>query len=415
MKISFSGLFKARDKPQNAVSSAPTFYFGSSGSGKSVTAQSAVQLTTVYACVRVIAETIASLPFNVYEQTDSGSIKAKDHPLQRLLHDEPNPEMTSFVWRETMLTHLLLYGNSYCQIIRTGRSQIDSLYPLLPDHMEVDRDSKGNLTAEAKNDLQKVLYQAIFKGGSQQLEEMFNKLPSKAQRAILATAFRDMDSPFAGKMLPEIQASIAAFNQLMSDTTFATANFFKSGAINVKVGVLAAIGSFAGSALGAHIVLLLSDEMLRTMMFIILPVAAVIILWQRNLPDENRDDGTLDLKKILLALAIGLGIGLYDGIMGPGTGTFAIIAFTTLMGFDLRTANGNGKVLNLASNYASLFTYLMNGLVVFHIGIPCAISNILGNLLGSHFALKKGARFIRPMMLVVLVLLLGKIVSDAVL
>ena len=178
-------------------------------------------------------------------------------------------------------------------------------------------------------------------------------------------------------------------------TTFATASFFKSGAMNVKVGVLAAIGSFAGSALGAHIVLLLSDEMLRTMMFIILPVAAVIILWQRNLPDENRDDGTLDLKKILLALAIGLGIGLYDGIMGPGTGTFAIIAFTTLMGFDLRTANGNGKVLNLASNYASLFTYLMNGLVVFHIGIPCAVSNILGNLLGSHFALKKGARFIR--------------------
>ena len=184
-------------------------------------------------------------------------------------------------------------------------------------------------------------------------------------------------------------------------TTFATANFFKNGAMNLKVGILAAIGSFAGSALGAHIVLLLSDELLRIMMFLILPVAAVVILWQRDLPDQNR--------------AIGLGIGLYDGVMGPGTGTFAIIAFTTLMGFDLRTANGNGKVLNLASNYASLFTYLMNGLVVFHIGIPCAVSNILGNLLGSHFALKKGARFIRPMMLVVLVLLLGKLISDAVL
>ena len=136
-------------------------------------------------------------------------------------------------------------------------------------------------------------------------------------------------------------------------TTFATANFFKNGAMNLKVGILAAIGSFAGSALGAHIVLLLSDELLRTMMFLILPVAAVVILWQRDLPDQNRDDGTLNLKKILLALGIGLGIGLYDGIVGPGTGTFAIIAFTTLMGFDLRTANGNGKVLNLASNYAS--------------------------------------------------------------
>ena len=130
-------------------------------------------------------------------------------------------------------------------------------------------------------------------------------------------------------------------------TTFATASFFKNGAMNLKVGILAAIGSFAGSALGAHIVLMLSDEVLQMMMFIILPIAAVIILWRRNLPDENRDDGTLNLKKVLLALGIGLGIGLYDGMVGPGTGTFAIIAFTSLMGFDLRTANGNAKVLNV--------------------------------------------------------------------
>ena len=182
-------------------------------------------------------------------------------------------------------------------------------------------------------------------------------------------------------------------------TTFATASFFKNGAMNLKVGILAAIGSFAGSALGAHIVLMLSDEVLQMMMFIILPIAAVIILWRRNLPDENRDDGTLNLKKALLALAIGLGIGLYD-------------AFTSLMGFDLRTANGNAKVLNLASNYASLFTYLSSGLVVFPVGIPCAISNIVGNIIGSHFALRKGAKFIRPMMLVVLVLLLGKLITD---
>lgn len=198
-------------------------------------------------------------------------------------------------------------------------------------------------------------------------------------------------------------------------TTFATVSFFKNGAMNVKIGILAAIGSFAGSALGSHIVLLLSDEALRTMMLIILPIAAVLILWRRKLPDENRDDGTLNLKKAVLALLIGLGIGLYDGVFGPGTGTFAIIAFTTLMGFDLRTANGNAKVLNLASNYASLITYLMSGLVVFSVGIPCAVSGIAGNMLGSHFALKKGAKFIRPMMMVVLVLLLGKLISDAVL
>ena len=152
MQNPFARLFRARDKPdrqaspKDAISSAPTFYFGSSFSGKSVTARSAIQLSTVYACVRVISETVASLPLNVFEVTERGGVRALEHPLQRLLHDEPNPEMTSFVWRETMLSHLLLWGNSYCQIIRNGRNGIVGLYPLLTDHMEVDRDSKGRLT-----------------------------------------------------------------------------------------------------------------------------------------------------------------------------------------------------------------------------------------------------------------------------
>ena len=146
MKNPFTSLIRARDKPQNAVSSAPAFYFGSSGSGKTVSVQSAIQVSAVYACVRVIAETVASLPLHVYMATDNGSEKASEHPLYRVLHDEPNREMTSFILREAMLTHLLLWGNSYSQIIRTGRNQIESLYPLLPENMDVDRDSKGKLT-----------------------------------------------------------------------------------------------------------------------------------------------------------------------------------------------------------------------------------------------------------------------------
>lgn len=88
-------------------------------------------------------------------------------------------------------------------------------------------------------------------------------------------------------------------------TTFATAQFFQKGAMNIRVGLLAAVGSFAGSALGSHIVLLLSDQVLRTMMLIILPVAAVLILWRRDLPDENRDDGTLNAKRRCLPLPSG--------------------------------------------------------------------------------------------------------------
>lgn len=148
MKNPLSRIFHARDEPapQNAVSTAPTFYFGGSTSGKTVTASTAIQVSTVYACVRVIAETIASLPIHVYERTETGNRKAVEHPLYRILHDEPNHEMTSFILRETMLTHLLLWGNSYSQIIRSGRDRVVSLYPLQPDHMQVDRDSKGNLT-----------------------------------------------------------------------------------------------------------------------------------------------------------------------------------------------------------------------------------------------------------------------------
>ena len=149
-------------------------------------------------------------------------------------------------------------------------------------------------------------------------------------------------------------------------------------------------------------------------MLCILPVAAVIILTQWKVPDRDRGEVALTRLRAVQALAIGVGIGCYDGLFGPGTGTFAIIAFSTIMGFDMRRASGNAKLLNLASNYASLVTYLTSGVVLFHIAIPCAISGIVGNLIGSRLALKGGARVIRPMMLVVLVLLLGRLTMEAV-
>ncbi len=145
MKKPFIGLFKSRAKPQNAVSGATAFYFGSSIAGKVVNPRTAVQMSAVYACVRVISETVASLPLHVFEYTDAGTDKALKHPLYPILHDEPNAEMTSFIWRETMLAHLLLWGNSYTQIIRNGRGQIVGLYPLLPEKMNVDRNDSGTL------------------------------------------------------------------------------------------------------------------------------------------------------------------------------------------------------------------------------------------------------------------------------
>ena len=142
-----SGLFRSRDKPTNSTNgSGYRFLFGGSNSGKNVNERSAMQMTAVYACVRILSESIAGLPVHLYQYVDSGSKqKALGHPLYRLLHDEPNPEMTSFVFRETLMTHLLLWGNAYAQIIRNGKGQVVALYPLMPNRMSVDRDDKGHL------------------------------------------------------------------------------------------------------------------------------------------------------------------------------------------------------------------------------------------------------------------------------
>ena len=145
-----SGLFRTRDGPKNATSgSTYSFFMGTSAAGKSVNERSAMQMTAVYACVRILSESIAGLPLHMYRYEEDGSkTKAVEHPLYHLLHDEPNPEMTSFIFRETLMSHLLLWGNAYAQIIRNGKGDIIALYPLMPNRMKVERDTKGQLYYE---------------------------------------------------------------------------------------------------------------------------------------------------------------------------------------------------------------------------------------------------------------------------
>ena len=145
----FSSLFHSRDKPRNSTAgSAYRFYMGSSTAGKNVTEHSAMQMTAVYSCVRILSEAVAGLPLHLYKYTDTGSAKATNHPLYALLHDGPNPEMTSFMFLETLMTHLLLWGNAYAQIIRNGKGEVVVIYPLMPDRMTVDRDENGMLYYE---------------------------------------------------------------------------------------------------------------------------------------------------------------------------------------------------------------------------------------------------------------------------
>lgn len=153
--LEWMGFAKARDAPKetlpditdNVRDSGNTFIFGRADSGERVDEKSAMQISTVYACVRLLSESVAGLPLHLYRYTgkDGEKEKAVEHPLYKILYRQPNPEMTSFTFREVLMTSLLLWGNAYAQIIRDGKNGILALYPLSPENVEVDRDSSGNI------------------------------------------------------------------------------------------------------------------------------------------------------------------------------------------------------------------------------------------------------------------------------
>jgi len=195
-------------------------------------------------------------------------------------------------------------------------------------------------------------------------------------------------------------------------TFTATVRFVKNKQIHLRSAVIAALAALVGSFCGARLALSFDEKFLKWMLVILLPFIALFILTRKNFGEENKIS-SVSVKKIsLLAALIGFVIGAYDGFFGPGTGSFLILGFTGILGLDLATASGNTKIVNLASNVAAIITFLFGGAVVFALGIPAAIGGILGNWLGSGLAIKNGARIIRPMFIVVLTLLFGKVLWD---
>jgi HK97 family phage portal protein len=132
-------------KIENSLSTSKSIFWGGSKAGTHVDENTAMQTAAVYACVKLISESIASLPLHIYRREKNGSIAVHDHHLYTLLHYSPNPEMTSYTFRQTMMFHLLIYGNAYAQIIRNGGGRVVELSPLLPDRMQIHRDEQGSL------------------------------------------------------------------------------------------------------------------------------------------------------------------------------------------------------------------------------------------------------------------------------
>ena len=150
---------------------------------------------------------------------------------------------------------------------------------------------------------------------------------------------------------------------------------------------------------------------MEKVLIFVLPVSAVVVLNPRLFRDNAGAEIKLDAKTWITALASSLVVGFYDGFYGPGTGTFLIIAFTVFAGLSLRSANAQAKVINLTTNITSLTVFLLNGQVIFLLGIAAAVCNMAGGYLGSGLAISKGSRITRPVIILVLGLLLLKVLG----
>ena len=186
----------------------------------------------------------------------------------------------------------------------------------------------------------------------------------------------------------------------------------KSGKIKWKPATVSAVFSLCGASIGAQINLRLDPLFLKKLVLVILPIAAVVVLFGNHHRQNMR---LLEGRRLYLGCGMaGLLIGLYDGVIGPGTGTFMILAYTSFIGYDYVTASGNAKVANLASNLASLIVYLLHGNVLFLLAVPAGICGILGGWIGSSLAISKGTKFIKVIVVLVLIGVFGKLIWDVV-
>ncbi len=195
-------------------------------------------------------------------------------------------------------------------------------------------------------------------------------------------------------------------------TIFSTLRYAKNRAIIFRIALISAIFSFIGSSIGAKLALLVPDKVLKIVISALIVVASLTVFLKKDLKEK---DSFVEMKRkqeVLISAFIGFVIGMYDGFFGPGTGTFLIILYVTILGMPMVIASGSAKVVNLASNIGALVMFIVNGSVVYKYGLPAAFFGILGNWIGSGVAIRNGSKVIKPIILSVLALLFVKIIID---
>lgn len=193
----------------------------------------------------------------------------------------------------------------------------------------------------------------------------------------------------------------------------ASVKYFREKKVRVSVALYSALGCIAGAGCGTRLALLIPDRSLRILVLVVIPLVAVFLATRKDLgSDQGKELALTRKKEALLSCAIGVAVGLYDGLIGPGAGTFLILGFTTFLGLGLVQASACAKVSNMASNLTSVVLYALSGNIRYMIALPAALCSMAGGWCGARTAVKGGGKRVKQFLYVVLALLFVKLVYD---
>ena len=190
-----------------------------------------------------------------------------------------------------------------------------------------------------------------------------------------------------------------------SGTSFAANQYLKKVQMNWKLLIIMAITAFCAAFLGSNLLTLVSNDFMKPLLLVVLTLIAIYTFAKKNF-GIHQEKNFSPTKQLVLAIILSICIGFYDGFIGPGTGSFLVLGFVTLLGFDFLHASANAKMVNLATNFGSICLFVLKGKIIWAIAIPMAICNALGGFIGAKLAIKKGNGFIRIFFLVVVILAL---------
>ncbi|MHC8301310.1 sulfite exporter TauE/SafE family protein [Pseudomonas sp. ZS1P83] len=233
---------------------------------------------------------------------------------------------------------------------------------------------------------------AVGGGGLIQIPALFNVLPAAPPAALLGT-----------------NKVAAAFG-----TAFAARSFVRKVVIDWGLVIPAACAAFVMAFFGAATVSFVPQSVMRPAVLVLIVLMAMYTFWKKDFGALHAPT-EIGVRQKWLAVVIGGAIGFYDGLFGPGTGSFLIFLFIRCFAFDFLHASASAKLVNIATNVAALMFFIPTGNVLYLIALPMAAFNILGALTGTWLAVRKGVPFVRALFLVLLVILISKLSYDLLL